>query len=241
MGVEAVGSLCTEETIVLRATGDGSPEPLDLPTLTSWVEIDDSCTFKDDSCPICMDGLLEDPARKAVRLGNCTGHGYHADCITDSFKHKPMCPVCSFVYSPLLGNQPDGTMRVKRYPRSRLSLEGHEAFGVIQIDYHFPSGRQGSGHPHPGVPFQGTSRVGYLPDSPEGNEVGNLLKRAFRARLTFQVGRSVTTGQDNCVVWNGIHHKTSPTGGETSFGYPDATYLQRVKSELALKGILPPS
>ncbi len=55
-----------------------------------------------------MDGLLEDPARKAVRLGNCTGHGYHADCITDSFKHKPMCPVCSFVYSPLLGNQPGG-------------------------------------------------------------------------------------------------------------------------------------
>ncbi len=54
--------------------------------------------------------------------------------------------------------------------------------------------------------FQGISRVGYLPDTPEGNEVANLLKRSFRARLTFQVGRSVTTGLDNCVVWNGIHH-----------------------------------
>jgi len=55
--------------------------------------------------------------------------------------------------------------------------------------------------------------------------------------LTFTVGRSVTTGLDNQIVWNGIHHKTSYTGGAANFGYPDPTYLKRVKEELAFKGI----
>jgi len=43
------------------------------------------------------------------------------------------------------------------------------------------------------------------------------------------VGRSVTTGLDNQVVWNGIHHKTSMSGGAANFGYPDPTYFNRVK------------
>ena len=34
------------------------------------------------------------------------------------------------------------------------------------------------------------------------------------------------------VVWQGIHHKTSPTGGTSSFGYPDPTYFDRVTEEL---------
>jgi deltex-like protein len=65
-----------------------------------------------------------------------------------------------------------------------------------------------------------------------------LLKEAFERKLTFTVGRSVTTGLDNQVVWNGIHHKTSTSGGSSSFGYPDPTYLTRVKEELACKGIV---
>ena len=32
---------------------------------------------------------------------------------------------------------------------------------------------------------------------------------AWRQRLMFTVGRSITTGQDNCVTWNDIHMKTS--------------------------------
>ena len=53
----------------------------------------------------------------------------------------------------------------------------------------------------------------------------SLLAEAFRRKLTFKVGTSITTGQPNCVVWQGIHHKTSPVGGATSFGYPDETYF----------------
>lgn len=48
----------------------------------------------------------------------------------------------------------------------------------------------------------------------------------------------MTTGQDNVIVWNGIHHKTSTHGGSANFGYPDPTYLLRVTEELAAKGVV---
>ena len=60
---------------------------------------------------------------------------------------------------------------------------------------------------------------------------------AFERRLTFAVGFSVTRNCDNLVVWNGIHHKTNTSGGSAGFGYPDPTYLKRVKEELTLKGL----
>lgn len=65
----------------------------------------------------------------------------------------------------------------------------------------------------------------------------SLLKEAFDRKLIFTIGRSVTTGRDNQVVWNGIHHKTNLSGGSAYFGYPDPTYFTRVKEELAAKGI----
>ena len=67
-------------------------------------------------------------------------------------------------------------------------------------------------HPNPGQPYTGTSRVAYLPDCREGREVLQLLRRAFDARLVFTVGNSVTSGAENVVVWNCIHHKTSTHG-----------------------------
>lgn len=112
-----------------------------------------------------------------------------------------------------------------------MACQGHPK-GTIIINYHFPSGKRNGKH------YSGTSRVAYLPNTPEGNEVLDLLKEAFERKLTFTVGRSVTTGLDNQVVWNGIHHKTSISGGSSNFGYPDPTYLTRVKEELACKGIV---
>ena len=70
-------------------------------------------------------------------------------------------------------------------------------------------------HPNPGSAFHGTDRTAFLPDTDEGREVLNLLQKCFMARLTFTIGRSVTTGADDCVVWNGVHHKTSPSGGHS--------------------------
>ena len=75
------------------------------------------------------------------------------------------------------------------------------------------------------ISFPGTHRTGYLPDNKEGNEVLKLLETAFNRKLIFTVGRSVTTGRDNQIVWNGIHHKTNTSGGSSHFGYPDDTYF----------------
>ena len=40
-----------------------------------------------------------------------------------------------------------------------------------------------------------------------------LLQEAFQARMTFTIGTSVTTGDQNAVVWDDIHHKTIMHGG----------------------------
>ncbi|KAL8586562.1 hypothetical protein ACOMHN_053915 [Nucella lapillus] len=184
---------------------------------------------EDETCPICLD-VVANPKK----LPKC-GHTFCKGCIEDSFKHhKPVCPSCNTVYGVITGSQPRGTMGEMRVGDN---LPGYDNCGQIIIDYNFPSGIQGPEHPHPGLPYHGTSRRAFLPDSPEGRKVYRLLCVAFENRLIFTVGRSVTTGHDNVVTWNDIHHKTNPFGGATGFGYPDPLYLTRVQEELAAKGI----
>jgi len=86
-------------------------------------------------------------------------------------------------------------------------------YGTITIDYRFSSGVQGKEHPNPGQRYQGTERTAYLPDTREGREVLQLLRRAFDARLVFTVGTSSTTGCTNQITWNDIRHKTNIYGG----------------------------
>jgi deltex-like protein len=40
-----------------------------------------------------------------------------------------------------------------------------------------------------------------------------LLKIAFDRKLVFTIGHSRTTGEENVVTWNDIHHKTTMNGG----------------------------
>ena len=68
-------------------------------------------------------------------------------------------------------------------------------------------------HPNPGKRYSGTERQAFLPNNHEGRKVLNLLDQAFKARLTFTIGTSVTSGRSNTVTWNDIHHKTNPYGG----------------------------
>ena len=34
------------------------------------------------------------------------------------------------------------------------------------------------------------------------------------------IGRSATTGNENCLIWNGIHHKTVKDATGSLHGYP---------------------
>ncbi|XP_036387466.1 E3 ubiquitin-protein ligase DTX3L-like isoform X2 [Megalops cyprinoides] len=183
---------------------------------------------EEDTCPICMDTF------KNKRKLGCT-HEFCSECIEQSVQSMgPSCPVCKQVFGKVEGNQPDGEMNAQ-YCTS--SLPGFPHCGTIEIDYLIPHGTQTSKHPNPGKPFCGAQRRAYLPDNKEGREVLRLLQKAFDQRLVFTVGTSRTTGAEDTVTWNDIHHKTSRYGGPESFGYPDPGYLKRVKEELKAKGI----
>ncbi|KAG9260452.1 hypothetical protein AMEX_G26717 [Astyanax mexicanus] len=137
-------------------------------------------------------------------------------------------------YGMLTGNQPEGEMK---YSTLRYDLPGYPRCGTIEIIYDIPSGILTDEHPNPGHPYSGITCRAYLPDSPEGRQVLHLLIRAFDQRLIFTVGTSTTTGAQNTVIWNDIHHKTNTTGGPEGNGYPDSNYMKRVKEELKAKGI----
>ncbi|CAB1120739.1 unnamed protein product [Ectocarpus sp. CCAP 1310/34] len=195
-----------------------------------------TASANNETCTLCMDPFS--PQEPALLLSQCQGHYMHAPCIMQVFKAMgPKCPTCSKMYGPLHGDQPDGTMTVRTHRRGAIPLSGYESDGTILIQYSFPSGTQSSKHPNPGSAYHGTSRTAYLPDNAAGREVLALLRKSFDQRMTFTVGTSITTGRSNCVIWNGVHHKTNTTGGSSSFGYPDPGYFGRVKAELLAKGI----
>jgi hypothetical protein len=205
-----------------------------------------------DKCPICLcefyDSIIPDDKSKfvlkdiseylkqeidVVKLYKCEDHFYHIECLNNLIKDKQgggfKCAMCQKIYGILEGSMPPGTMKV--YISKSQKCAGFKE-NTIVISYYIPSGKLPNGQY-----FSGTSRTAYLPNNKEGREILALLKIAFDRKLTFVVGTSVTTGQKNTVVWNGIHHKTSLYGGTQSYGYPDSTYFNRVREELAAKGV----
>ncbi|XP_058050746.1 E3 ubiquitin-protein ligase DTX3L [Ahaetulla prasina] len=182
----------------------------------------------EECCPICLNTI-----HQKEMLPKCK-HTFCAACIRTAMDYKPVCPVCNVFYGNIEGNQPPGKMDIYK---TRSSLPGYNSVGTITINYNIFDGIQTERHPHPGKRFHGTSRKAYLPDNQEGREILKLLQRAFDQGLIFTVGQSRTTGADDVVTWNDIHHKTSIHGGEKNFGYPDPNYLKRVREELKAKGI----
>ncbi|KNC53462.1 zinc finger protein [Thecamonas trahens ATCC 50062] len=178
-------------------------------------------------CCICLD----DFDATAIHFVAC-GHPFHKACLVAAMAVTPKCPLCTKAYDTLIGPQPPGTLRVSLSPPGRASVAGYPGAGMVRLDYSLPSGKAADG-----TQFSGTSRTGYLPETPEGLEVLCLLIRAFLNRQMFRVGTSITTGRSNQVVWNGIHAKTTLGGGP--HGFPDPTYFDRVKAELASFDILP--
>lgn len=128
---------------------------------------------------------------------------------------------------------PLGRMSVRRDARA---LPGHEGYGTLSIEYSFKDGVQGPEHPQPGQPYYGDYRSAYLPASPQGYKILKMLELAWDRRLMFSLGYSITRNCDGVIIWNGIHMKTSRSGGSSRYGYPDPTYLDRVTEELKVKG-----
>jgi len=131
------------------------------------------------------------------------------------------CPFClASTAGAEIGSCPDGTMDVDNIP---TSLPGYGEYSTFQITYRVPGRYR-------------LRRVAYIPNCEEGRKVVNLLRLAWDQRLVFSIGTSSTTGTENTLIWN-IHHKTSISGGVEMHGYPDPSYLTRVREELAQFGI----
>ncbi|XP_073681642.1 E3 ubiquitin-protein ligase DTX3L-like [Garra rufa] len=226
-GAGAVGGAVQDEGVNFRGWGEAdtgfNEESKDNSRHDSK-----SAPAEEEVCVICMDSFTN---KKKIKCG----HEFCQECINKSVESLgSICPVCKEVFGILEGNQPDGTMKVTK---STLGLPGYPQYGTIEIHYEIRSGIQTDKHPNPGKPYRGTYRSAYLPDNKEGSEVLGLLQRAFQQKLIFTVGTSTTTGAQNAVTWNDIHHKTNKYGGPQNYGYPDPDYLKRVKDELKAKGI----
>ncbi|CAK8679806.1 unnamed protein product [Clavelina lepadiformis] len=203
----------------------------------------------DEDCCICMSSLRDDSAfadpSKASHSGFATvlelktcKHTFHSDCLKAAFKSGAKkssftCPYCKTIYGVKEGNQPPGTMRHRVIPQN---IPGFRC-GTIQITYHISPGIQTDEHPNPGQPFRASfPRTAYLPDNSEGRKILSLLYVAWKRRLTFTIGTSVTTGQSNVVTWNEIHHKTEIQNNR-GHGYPDPHYFANVVAELKAHGV----
>ena len=101
---------------------------------------------------------------------------------------------------------PNGSMEWKTVNQP---LAGFENYNTIEMLYIFPDGYLKDTNTH----YTGTGRRAFLPTSPEGIIVFKMLVEAFKRRMSFIVGTSLTTGQKNTVVWAGLHHKTSKYPG----------------------------
>jgi hypothetical protein len=191
-------------------------------------------------CVICYDALddgMQSESGPGIKLSRCGGHGFHVVCLAEWFKSNFNCPMCKIIYDVLTGNQPENGMMQVSTMQQRLPGFEQTSTGMFVITYSFPSGIQTSLHPHPGMPYTGDTRMAYLPHTPVGEEVLKLLQVAWQRRLIFAVGESTTLGPagGDRIIWNGIHHKISFTGAH---GFPDPTYLDRVKEELVSVGVV---
>jgi rubredoxin len=115
-------------------TGIGLEQTADLKSGISIISeqnknTDQKTGSRDDKSSIC----LCDFAHKET-LNKC-GHSFCAGCIDgEAFKYQKKCPVCSHVYGPLIGDQPDGRMIDRR---ASIYLPGFGSCSTIVIHYLF--------------------------------------------------------------------------------------------------------
>lgn len=211
--------------------------------------VEPSALPADAQCSICMDALWdakytedfrtqpEGTAHMPTRPRVCADHVFHLGCLRTWLKDKPSCPLCRQQLVVLTGYQPQtegSEMTVLRDPRP---LPDHAGSGTLVVQFFVAAGVQDLDCPLPGEPFGALRFTTYLPDNPEGEEVVRLLRLAWNRRLLFRMGMNPATGRVDRLVLNGFELKTQRTGGFAGNGYPDPSYLSRLKSDLREVGV----
>ncbi|ESO91623.1 hypothetical protein LOTGIDRAFT_122173, partial [Lottia gigantea] len=201
-----------------------------------------------EDCCICCEKLNTESGYgnsnhsdgEVVALSLCN-HMFHRQCLMAMYNSGPkdgsiQCPNCKKIHGLKLGTCPGGEMEYWTLPES---LPGHSDCGSICVRYNIRSGTQGPEHPSPGSRYStyGFPRVGYLPDNEKGRKVLQLFIVAWKRRIMFTIGTSSTSGYQNTVTWNEIHHKTEFGSNNSGHGYPDPNYLDNVLLELSVQGV----
>ncbi|KFM78488.1 Protein deltex-2, partial [Stegodyphus mimosarum] len=215
-----------------------------LELYTEKIEISPLSDSSNQTCIICCE-MLSNPSSydgdsTVLKLQLCS-HMYHKACLQAMYDSGPkdkylQCPTCKKIHGEKCGIQPPGNMIYHVLP---YSLPGFPECDTIRIIYDIPSGVQGPEHPKPGKRYtaRGFPRHCYLPDNEIGRKVLRLLVKAWQRRLIFTVGRSSTTGEENTVTWNEIHHKTEFGCNRRGHGYPDPNYFSNILAELEAHGV----
>lgn len=182
-------------------------------------------------CPMCHvpgQGLI------LYEITACE-HTFHDRCLFKALKKSPCCPCCDeFIIGRPIGKMPSGSVTATR--SSAIKCAGYNQVDTICIDYKIPGSVQNEYHPSPGVPFGATERRAFVPATADGLRLVRRLRQAFCYGLTFTVGVSQTTGNDNVVTWASIPHKTSPSSNG-AFGYPDPNYIAECNAALDKLGV----
>jgi len=178
-------------------------------------------------CTICLSPLADH--QHLVHLAGCR-HIFHQECIESALRVTPRCPVCrKWSSGTARGHSPSGDLIITRTP---VQCEGFgDTARSIALTYNLPSGVQKAYHINPGRRFGGTTRIAYLPENQNGELLLRRLEYAWTCGLTFDVGKSLTTGQEDVITWSSIHHKTSRSGSSVH-GFPDPHYFINCNKEL---------
>lgn len=188
----------------------------------------------DMECAICKVDMEPEP-NPIVAQGEtpivqlACGHRYHTTCLTAWFATRQNCPQCLREYGKVVGRGPRvGTMSWCVEP---FAVSGHpDASQTIKVTFAFPCGADDDGNA-----YESRKSSGYLPCNFQGVVLLELFKVAFRRRVMFGIGHSMTTGRMQ-PTYN-IHLKTRRDGGQARHGYPDDTYFQRSLKELQSSGV----
>jgi deltex len=148
----------------------------------------------------------------------------------------------------VVGKCPSGTMTINVL-QDVICPGFDDDTTTIDIVYTIPNGIQHTYHDNPGVPYAGTIRTTYLPNTDAGRDLLWRLHYAWRYGLVFDVGTSLTTGATNVVVWStAIAHKTrlnnavperttrhssrAAAAAADPFAFPDGAYINHCHGQL---------
>jgi deltex len=191
-------------------------------------------------CSICIEPLTmgTEVNQFPVAISKClpTQHLFHLGCIRQWIVTHPVCPMCRQQLVICTGYQPITPGSYIRHAIIPRSLPGHDG-GTIIVRFYLGAGRQDIHDPLPGSSFKAMHYHTYLPDNSEGQEMLKRLQLAWNRRLLFRIGYNPTTKRMDMLVVNGLELKSNTHGGILKNGYPDPSYMSRLKHDFREIGI----